>query len=263
MITEEAIEKGRICDSGPAMILLKKLEALYKEPLIYQLDENGRTRLLKGENCERQEIIIKKLLEYYFQNPDQIPTRYYGDLGRNENFSDNSYPQDDFTTAVTFRKSDWTEDSLVQAVISYVISLTNKDTYNLYHKLVNLRIQKGKGFGIEPVTQEEINDRLIKKQEEEYTNMMMQEMLNELREGGNIIRSTAELNSIVRSKLEDTRTHNESILSPKAKTAKEKRLEEIALDAEEDAKLYKAMIKADAERDVKSNADAQGDGIEL
>ena len=61
MIVEEAVAKGKISDNGPAMALLKDLEKVYKEPTIYQVDEYGRSRLLKGENCEREELIIKKL----------------------------------------------------------------------------------------------------------------------------------------------------------------------------------------------------------
>ncbi len=249
MIVDEAIEKGSISDNGPAMSFLKYLEKVYKEPIIYQLDEFGRSRLLKGENCEREEIIIQKLLQYYYRNPGQIPTRNYGDLDRNENFTDRSYPHDSISRTVTFRKSEWDEDSIAQEVVSFVISLTNKDTYNLYHELVNSRIQKGKGYGIEPITQEEIQARLKMKREDEYTNMMMMVMLEELKEG-NIMRSIEELDKIVQQRLKEIKKQNNMILSPEAEKAKKRMIEvDIPKQAAIDQELYQAMVEADSKRE--------------
>ena len=103
VIEEEVVEKGQITDNGPAMSLLKKVEGIYKEPTVYLLGADGTNRLLKGENCERVEIIIKKLLEYFWEHPENIPQRRYVELKRNANFTDKSYTSLYDLKVATFR----------------------------------------------------------------------------------------------------------------------------------------------------------------
>ncbi len=259
MIEEEIVKKGQICDSGPAMSFLKRVEGLYKEPTVYQLGVDGTNRLLKGENCERVEIIIKKLLEYFWEHPENIPQRRYVELKRNANFTDKSYTSLYDLKVATFRGEEWFKDAKAQKVISFVISLTNEDAYSLYYDLVNMRITRGKGYGIEPVTQEEIDERKKAKLDEEYNNVLMQEKLNAMQEG--VIRSEAELESITRIRIKGRRLANRQKLSETAKKAMNEQISNINKDARIDEELWERIKAADARRASQVTTDS--DGIEL
>ncbi len=253
MIEEEAVEKGQICDNGPAMSFLKKVEGIYKEPTVYLLGEDGTNRLLKGENCERAEIIVKKLLEYFWEHPENIPQRRYIELKRNANFTDKSYTSLYALKIATFRREEWIKDAKAQKVISFVISLTNEDAYSLYYDLVNTRITRGKGYGIEPVTQDEINLRKRAKLIEEQNNVLMQERLNAMQEG--VIRSEAELDSIARIRIRGRRFASHQKLSDLAQKAMNEQIANIQKDAEIDETLRKRMEEADRKRESNKSTD--------
>ena len=253
MIEEEAVEKGQICDNGPAMSLLKRVEGIYKEPAVYLLGADGTNRLLKGENCERSEIIIKKLLEYYWEHPENIPQRRYVELKRNANFTDKSYTSLYDLKVATFRGEEWFKDAKAQRVVSFVISLTNEDAYKLYYDLVNTRITRGKGYGIEPITQDEINLRKKYKLIEEQNNVLMQEKLNAMQEG--VIRSEAELDSIARIRIKGRRFANRQRLSELARKAMNEQIANIQKDAEIDETLRKRMEEADRKRESSISTD--------
>ena len=74
-IVEEAIQKGKIDDNMKTLEELRQLRKNY-DLAIYFLEE-GRKGLLTSENIERNKLIIKKLLEYYYENPEDISTKYY------------------------------------------------------------------------------------------------------------------------------------------------------------------------------------------
>ena len=259
VIEEEAIEKGQICDNGPAMLFLKRLERIYKKPTIYQLGADGTNRLLKGENCERVEIIIKKLLEYYWKYPENIPQRRYIELKRNANFTDKSFTQPYTLTIETFNKEEWLKDAKAQMATSFVISLTNDDAYKLYYDLVNIRIDKGKGYGIEPVTQEEIEQRKKAKLVEEYNNKKMEIQLNARLEG--VTLSSNEIDNITRRELENDRFASQQVLSEPAKKAMNEQNANIEEERKIDEELWERIKAADARRASQITTDS--DGIEL
>lgn len=152
-MVKEAVEKGRIDDDNKALKKIKGLRAKHKD-MIYFLSEDGKRNLLKGDNKERQQAIYEKILNFYYQHPERIPTKSWA-LTNPINISKKKKGEG----TVTFNKKEITDETLPEVVIKYVNTFTNKKCMDVYLRLVKERILNGSGYGIEPVTPEEIEKR--------------------------------------------------------------------------------------------------------
>ena len=152
-MVKEAVEKGRIDDDNKTLKKIKGLRAKHKD-MIYFLSEDGKRNLLKGDNKERQQAIQEKILNFYYQHPERIPTKSWA-LTNPINISKKKKGEG----TVTFNKKEITDETLPEVVIKYVNTFTNKKCIDVYLRLVKERILNGSGYGIEPVTPEEIEKR--------------------------------------------------------------------------------------------------------
>ena len=152
-MVKEAVEKGRIDDDNKTLKKIKGLRAKHKD-MIYFLSEDGKRNLLKGDNKERQQAIYEKILNFYYQHPERIPTKSWA-LTNPINISKKKKGEG----TVTFNKKETTDETLPEVVIKYVNTFTNKKCMDVYLRLVKERILNGSGYGIEPVTPEEIEKR--------------------------------------------------------------------------------------------------------
>lgn len=152
-MVKEAVEKGRIDDDNKTLKKIKGLRAKHKD-MIYFLSEDGKRNLLKGDNKERQQAIYEKILNFYYQHPERIPTKSWA-LTNPINISKKKKGEG----TVTFNKKEITDETLPEVVIKYVNTFTNKKCMDVYLRLVKERILNGSGYGIEPVTPEEIEKR--------------------------------------------------------------------------------------------------------
>ena len=152
-MVKEAVEKGRIDDDNKALKKIKGLRAKHKD-MIYFLSEDGKRNLLKGDNKERQQAIYEKILNFYYQHPERIPTKSWA-LANPINKKKKKKGEG----TVTFNKKEITDETLPEVVIKYVNTFTNKKCMDVYLRLVKERILNGSGYGIEPVTPEEIEKR--------------------------------------------------------------------------------------------------------
>lgn len=150
-LSKEAIEKGKIDDDNEALKQCKQLRRKY-DRVVYFIGEDGKRGLLKGENRERQQLIYMKLLNYYYKHPERIPTKSltYTYPINNEKISER---------VISFDSTEVADETLAEQVISYVNTFTNEKCVNAYMRLVKERIVKGEGFGINPITSEEIEER--------------------------------------------------------------------------------------------------------
>ena len=150
-IANEAIKKGRIDDDNEALKKCKQLRKKY-EKIIYYVAEDGKRGLLTGENKERQQLIYKRLLEYYYRNPEKIPTKAltYTYPIKSENIN---------KRVVSFDSTKSRESTSIQQIINYINTFTNEKCYEMYIRLIRERIVKGVGYGINPITQDEIEER--------------------------------------------------------------------------------------------------------
>ena len=147
----EAVEKGRIDDENDALKKCKLLRKKY-ENVLYYLGEDGKRGLISGDNRERQQMICKRLLEYYYRHPEKIPTK---SMVYNYPIKENKEKR----RVVSFDKTQLQNDTVAEVAIRYVNSFTNEQCLKQYIKLVKERILHGHGFGIEPIKEEEIEKR--------------------------------------------------------------------------------------------------------
>ncbi len=150
-LANEAVKKGRIDDDNDSLKRCKQLRKKY-ENIIHFIGEDGKRGLLTGDNKERQQLIYIKLLEYYYRNPERIPTKSltytYPIKAENEN-----------ERVLSFDSTKCEEDTLIQKVINYINTFTNEKCMQTYMRLIKERVVKGVGYGIEPITEEEIEER--------------------------------------------------------------------------------------------------------
>lgn len=153
-MVKEALEvKGQMDDNMKAM-KMTKICAEFKDDILFYIDDQGKRGLITGNNVEREEIIIDKLIEFYKNYPDRIPE---------EEVKTRVFPLNEMEISdvevVAFTPSK-TPQNQYEHVKTYIASLTNEKCEEIYQELVQERIQEGKGHGISPVTQKEINAKL-------------------------------------------------------------------------------------------------------
>lgn len=156
-IVKEAIQKGKIDDNMESLKELKQLRKDY-EAAIYFLKE-GRKGLLTSENIERNKIIITKLLEYYYANPDKISAKSYHPIT-----PINCEVKEDLYSIYDSKKN--SHCTRIEKAINFILSMDNISAEKKYLRLVKQRIVLGKGMGIEPITEEE-RQAIRDEQEEE------------------------------------------------------------------------------------------------
>ena len=150
-MANEAIEKGEIPDNNDSLKQCKKLRKKY-ENVIYMLDTDGKRSLLTGDNRERQQMIYKRLLEYYYSHPEKIPTKVLTYNNPIDKDKENK-------RVLAFDRTNMEDITNVELAISYVNTYTNVKCMAQYMRLVKERVLKGPGYGIEPITNEEIEER--------------------------------------------------------------------------------------------------------
>lgn len=103
-----------------------------------------------GENSERIFSIYLKVLDYYYKNPDKIPSKVNVSLNPiKEKTNDNPKK---FIYKITPKYL----DNKMQRLFEYISLFDDQSMLERYYDLVEERINKGPGYGIEPVTVEEL-----------------------------------------------------------------------------------------------------------
>lgn len=105
--------------------------------------------VMQGENSERIHLIYKRLLEYYHTHPEKIPTEYTGKISPIDNV-----PNSEFTYTLN------PEYSPLQRTLEYISLLDDEAFMEKYCELVQERIEKGPGNGVDPIRIEEVLDYL-------------------------------------------------------------------------------------------------------
>jgi hypothetical protein len=167
-ISCEAILKGKIDDDNDSLRMLNKLRKKY-ENCVYLIDKDGKRGLLTGNNRERQQMIYKKLLEYYYKNPEKIPTK---SLSYNSPIN----PEKDSKRTKSFDKKTLQNDNVLELSVDYVNTFTNEKCYKIYLKLVEVRILNGEGYGIEPITEQDIEQRKRIQMKEQIRKVMAKDL---------------------------------------------------------------------------------------
>lgn len=231
-IANEAIQKGKIDDDNEAMKMCKRLRKKY-ENIVFFLDKEGKRGLLTGDNRERQQMICKKLLEYYYQHPEKIPTK---SMAYNHPINE----QKPEKRVIAFDKRIQSENTEVEMAIKYVNTFTNKKCMDTYRRLVKERAIKGKGYGIDPITEEEIEKRKQIQIEEQVAKIKAKDIYK-----GRETHTDQEYIKMLERKNE--RFMKEEI-TPQAKEVILNNRKKFEKDRKEDEMLWGYVIKADEER---------------
>ena len=181
---QEAIEKGKIDDNMEVMQELRLFRKKYEDAIYFLVE--GRKGLLTLENIERNRVIISKLLEYYYDNLDEIYDKNIYEVR-----PINSSVEDKIRTV--YSSIEDTGLTRVERVINYILSMDNRRAERQYLKLVKQRILTGKG--IKPITETDLEE-IRREQEDEKIEQLI------AKEYGRTAQphTKAEMRNIVRSK---------------------------------------------------------------
>lgn len=139
--------------------------------------------VLIGENSPRITVMVRKILEYYYMHPDQIPSevtrlQHPNDIAKKKDYKEKEEAMNDGMKV----KHTHTEDALTR-LIEFYCKLDDTQVYTIYKKLVRQRAVHGEGHGIYPITQEEVKKEIeeqLKKSSQSKENI--REKMNEIGE---------------------------------------------------------------------------------
>ena len=230
-IVKEAINKGKVDDNMMALEELRQFRKEYEDG-IYFLEE-GRKGLLTSENIERERVILSKLLEYYYDNPNEIHTKYFSKVTPINSKREGKIP---YIYDVLESENNMTR---AEKAVNLVLSMDNQRIKKQYKQLVRKRVITGKG--IEPVTLEEIEAVKMEQEEERIERWRAKEVTKTAQP-----HTRQEVRNIIRAK--DAKFIKE-MLTPEGKQAIENTRKKIEEDATLDRRLYEQMKQADEARE--------------
>lgn len=231
-LVDEAIEKGKIDDEMDSLDQLKQLRKSY-ENAIYFLND-GTKGLLTSENVVRNRLIIQKLLAYYYENPEQIHTKYYSKITPL-----NSSVQEPIHSVYDSLESK--NSTNIEKAVNFILSMDNNRIQKQYLKLVKQRIVTGEG--VEPITAQEFEAVKNSQEEEKIEQFRAKEFAN-----SNQPHTIPEIRNIIRAR--DKKFMHE-MLTPEGFSVMEDTKRKIDRDAKMDLALCEQMEQADLARKYK------------
>lgn len=151
--------KGMIDDNMDAM-RMAKICAEFKDDALFYISEDGKRDLITGNNVERQEIVLDKLFQYYVSQPDRIPTTQVETTISKLNPNEDKDLIKSGETVISYDPKKIKHSNIYEQLKIYLSSLTNDKCEELYQQLVQERIKKGPGHGIEPVSKNEVDKKI-------------------------------------------------------------------------------------------------------
>lgn len=186
---------------------------------------------IQGENSARISLMTLKVMGYYYDNPDEIPERVVRKVSPID-----LVPEDEIEYNIH-------DNSPAQKTLEYVSLMDDKALQEEYIKLVKMRIDKGEGFGIEPITMDEVKQYLREAYEEEV-NMYIKKI------AGTSTRTFGEGQKLYAARYKE---HEERCLTQKGRYVKGANSADMWKEFDEDKRLYQEMLERDAERNPKKS----------
>lgn len=166
-LLQETLEKGYINDEMDSLENNRKMKKIHFKN-IFIMDSDGKKGLLTGENEERISLMLEKIIDYYMQNPQEVP-----DI----TFYESKPIEDDIESQRLSLRVTRSNDSVPEEkVIDYICSMDNEKVERTYYRLVKKRILEGKGNGVEPITPDEIEEKKHETFEKEINVIKLQEL---------------------------------------------------------------------------------------
>ena len=151
--------KGRIDDKMAAMEKAK-ICAEFKDDTLFYTAEDGKRGLITGNNVERQEVILDRLVQYYIEHPEQIPQSSVNiSISK---LNPNEVQVQDGETVTSYDPTNVQHENTYEYLKTFLSSITNDECERIYQQLVRERIEKGEGYGIVPVSKQDVDDRIAR-----------------------------------------------------------------------------------------------------
>lgn len=210
--------------------IVRYINSKYKDTYNRIFDEKVYFKsVMQGENSERIHFIYNRLLQYYYRHPEEIPSKVDGkvnpiDPTQSKEFSHELNPN-------------YTK---LQRVLEYISLFDDKSLMERYKKLVQERIDKGPGYGVEPVTIEEIKRYLKRKNGE--TGIIEGELMEAAKSAAQQNDySTHNDEEILRRYIEECDEFYRTKLTPEGKRAKREYYRNRWKELEEDSESWKII----------------------
>ena len=204
---------------------------------------NGIVGMFKG-NKSRNFCLTKKLMKYYFEHYEEIPDEISQKVGIEAGIVQGTNMEE----YKAFDKKEWEEIGYPKELITigFISSLTNEGARKLYEDLVGLRIKKGYGYGIEPITIQEINE-VNRMYTTDYIKRVYKDLVKDLD------LNTEEMKNIerrLRVILSENKEMLRKIITGEGMLVSEMTEELRSIDLHRDAELARLVAEADGERET-------------
>ena len=140
-----------IADEVENLGVIEQKENIDMEDPIWKYTIPFRSVIL-GENSERIFSIYVKVLEYYYKNPEKIPSEVNVDLTPIKEKTNN------IPKKFVYKITPEYLDNKMQRLFEYISLFDDQSMLERYYDLVEERINKGPGHGIEPITEKDLRD---------------------------------------------------------------------------------------------------------
>lgn len=215
-----------------------------KDPIVKKIDaENAHNAIqteqmhfkgvLQGEHSEVISLMYTRMLEYYYNHPEAIPT----EIERKVNPIDyiSSEP-------ISYKMTD--SYTRLQKTLEYIASMDDQEMYDKYRELVEERIEKGHGHGVRPIEMYEIKQYLRNKYDTEV------EKYRRIRSDEDRTHTFQEARQKYVNRCQD---FFENKLTRRGQEVLRENYQERFLRFEEERKAHKRMQEKDTERCTETN----------
>lgn len=185
--------------------------------------------LLQGENPEIIALMYRRLLAYYYENPERIPERV-----------ETKITPIDYIKPQTVSYSITPTGTRLQKTIEYISCLDDAALVRKYDELVEERITNGPGNGVDPISMQEIKVFLRNAFEEQIQINKRDNFLKT-----DYARSPGELKGLYISK---ARKFLQGIITPRGEEVLRGNFSDKLLEYKRHVDLYRRMEEADGQR---------------
>ena len=229
-VVEESFTHGTIDETMYSMQILNSLKKISDNCVLF-VDEYGKRGLVKDENVERLKLITFKLAKYfYIHNSPEIDRDISWEF-KPLNPNKKVYKLKGYRSSLKY------DECRAEKVIRFVSSMENARCHEIYKKLVLRRILFGPEYGIEPITEQEIQEK--KGQQLIYAT-------RELR----VVHYTLDEDEIIQKVKNDSKTYIDEDLSQYGREQIKQNREKHLRENKNDLFAHHLMIIADGMRSI-------------
>ena len=151
-LVDEAFDYGNIDGEMESLRILNDLKKISNRCVMF-VDKYGKRGLPKDENVERLKLVTLKVAQYYYTHKCEELDKDISWRFQPLNNGKLSYKLKGYRSSIQY------DETRTEKVIRFVSSMDNARCEQVYEKLVKDRILYGPKYGIEPITEAEIEEK--------------------------------------------------------------------------------------------------------